>query len=74
MAEKLDGRRVAILVANGFEQVEMTDPRLALEEAEEGTVRGTQPKNDRGVRGGPARRASGRLTNPVSRRFPCNAR
>jgi protease I len=42
---------VAIVVANGFEQVEMTDPRKALEEAgaqtdivspEKGTVRGWQ--------------------------------
>ena len=30
---KLDGKRVAILVADGFEQVEMTGPRKALEEA-----------------------------------------
>lgn len=30
---KLDGKRVAILVAEGFEQVEMTGPRQALEEA-----------------------------------------
>src|SRR5690242_9562472 len=30
---KLDGKRVAILVAEGFEQVEMTGPRKALEEA-----------------------------------------
>ena len=29
----LDGKRVAILVAEGFEQVEMTGPRQALEEA-----------------------------------------
>jgi protease I len=29
----LDGKRVAILVAEGFEQVEMTAPRQALEEA-----------------------------------------
>jgi protease I len=29
---KLDGKKVAILVANGFEQVEMTKPRAALEE------------------------------------------
>ncbi len=29
----LKGKRVAILVANGFEQVEMTEPRRALEEA-----------------------------------------
>lgn len=34
MAEsKLDGKRVAILVANGFEQVELTEPRKALEDA-----------------------------------------
>lgn len=30
---KLDGKRVAILVADGFEQVEMTGPRKALQEA-----------------------------------------
>ncbi len=30
---KLDGKRVAILVAEGFEQVEMTGPRKALDEA-----------------------------------------
>jgi protease I len=33
MAGKLDGKRVAILVAQGFEEVEMTDPRKALEAA-----------------------------------------
>ncbi len=33
MANKLDGKKVAILVASGFEQVEMTKPRAALEEA-----------------------------------------
>jgi len=33
MADKLEGKKVAILVADGFEQVEMTDPRKALEEA-----------------------------------------
>jgi len=33
MARKLDGKKVAILVADGFEQVEMTKPRDALEEA-----------------------------------------
>ena len=30
---KLDGKKVAILVTDGFEQVEMTNPREALEEA-----------------------------------------
>ncbi len=30
---KLDGKKVAILVASGFEQVEMTKPRAALQEA-----------------------------------------
>jgi protease I len=34
---KLTGKRVAILVADGFEQVEMTDPRKALDEAGAGT-------------------------------------
>lgn len=33
MASELDGVRVAILVANGFEQVEMTEPRKALQQA-----------------------------------------
>src|SRR5213082_1908789 len=30
---QLDGKKVAILVADGFEQVEMTKPRQALDEA-----------------------------------------
>jgi protease I len=29
---KLSGKRIAILVADGFEQVELTDPRVALED------------------------------------------
>lgn len=33
MNEKLRGRTVAILVADGFEQVELTDPKAALEDA-----------------------------------------
>lgn len=33
MARRLDGKKVAILVADGFEQVEMTKPRAALAEA-----------------------------------------
>ena len=33
MAEKLDGLKVAILVADGFEQVELTEPRQALQDA-----------------------------------------
>jgi protease I len=46
---KLSGRKVAILVAKGFEQVELTEPRRVLEHAgatieivspEDGTVRG----------------------------------
>lgn len=46
---ELSGKKVAILVADGFEQVEMTDPRKALEDAgaethlislKTGTVRG----------------------------------
>jgi protease I len=33
MSGKLSGKKVAILVANGFEQVEMTEPKKALEGA-----------------------------------------
>src|SRR5437867_13418289 len=33
MARKLDGKKVAILVADGVEQGEMTKPREALDEA-----------------------------------------
>ena len=33
MANDLSGKRIAIVVANGFEQIEMTDPREALENA-----------------------------------------
>jgi protease I len=37
MSNELNGKKVAILVENGFEQVEMTEPRKALEEAGAGT-------------------------------------
>ncbi len=49
MANELNGKKVAILVASGFEQVELTEPKKALEAAgatttlislEGGTVRG----------------------------------
>jgi protease I len=33
MANELSGKRVAILVTDGFEQVELTEPRKALEQA-----------------------------------------
>lgn len=33
MSGRLDGKKVAILVADGFEQIEMTSPREALEQA-----------------------------------------
>jgi protease I len=36
--QQLDGKKVAILVADGFEQVEMTEPRKALDEAGAKTV------------------------------------
>ena len=51
MAGALEGKRVAVLVANGFEQVEMTEPRKALDQAgartelispEKGKVKGWQ--------------------------------
>jgi protease I len=37
MSNQLNGKKIAILVDNGFEQVEMTEPRKALEEAGAGT-------------------------------------
>jgi protease I len=33
MSNELSGKRIAILVADGFEQVELTDPKKALDEA-----------------------------------------
>jgi protease I len=33
MSDELNGKKVAILVADGFEQVELTEPRKALEDA-----------------------------------------
>lgn len=53
MSKELEGKKVAILVAKGFEQVELTDPKEALEESgaetriispEKGTVRGWEMK------------------------------
>jgi protease I len=38
MAEKLSGRKVAILAADGFEEVELTKPRAALDEAGATTI------------------------------------
>ncbi len=46
MAGKLSGKKVAILVTNGFEQVEMTEPRKALENAGAQTVL-VSPQSDR---------------------------
>lgn len=51
MSQQLNGKKVAILVAHGFEQVELTEPKQALEQAgaqthivspEEGQVKGWQ--------------------------------
>jgi protease I len=49
MAEQLKGKRVAALVANGFEQVELTEPQKALEAAG-ATVDVVSPEKDN-VRG-----------------------
>lgn len=38
MAQELSGKKVAILVTDGFEQVEMTEPRQALERAGAQTI------------------------------------
>ncbi len=54
MADELKGTKVAMLVANGFEQVELTEPKRALEAAgakalivspEKGKVKGWQHAN-----------------------------
>ncbi len=49
MAENLNGKRVAILVTDGFEQVELTEPREALDQAGAKTQI-VSPRKDR-VRG-----------------------
>ncbi len=46
MAESLKGKKVAILVTDGFEQVEMTEPRQALEDAGAQTIL-ISPKEDK---------------------------
>ena len=46
MKTRLEGKTVAILVTDGFEQVELTDPKKALEEAG-ATVHIVAPKADR---------------------------
>ena len=35
MSQSLNGKQVAILVADGFEQVELTEPRKVLEKVQE---------------------------------------
>ena len=54
MSDELSGKKVAILAANGFEQVELTEPKRALEEAgarvsivspESGKVKGWKTTN-----------------------------
>lgn len=49
MADKLNGKKVALLVTDGFEQVEFTSPKQALEDAG-ATVSVVSPKSDQ-VRG-----------------------
>jgi protease I len=46
MERNLEGKRVAILVDNGFEQVELTEPRAALQEAG-ATTHVVSPQADR---------------------------
>ena len=48
MDKQLDNLRVAILVAEGFEEVEMTEPRKALEEAGAETIL-VSPERDKVV-------------------------
>ncbi len=46
MKQKLDGKKVAILVADGFEQVELTEPKQALDDAG-ATTQIVSPQQDR---------------------------
>ena len=46
MAHELDGKRVAVLVTDGFEQAELTEPKKALEQAG-ATVHIVSPKETR---------------------------
>ena len=46
MSKQLDGKRIAILATDGFEQVELTEPRKALDEAGAG-MRVLEVKADR---------------------------
>ena len=58
MAEQLRGKRVAALVANGFEQVELTEPKRALEEAGDSSPRlENRSRPSATVRGRSSRRA-----------------
>jgi protease I len=50
MAQKLSGKKVAIVVTDGFEQVEMTEPKKALE-AEGADTFIVSPKDDGVVKG-----------------------
>jgi protease I len=50
MGAKLDGKKVAILVTDGFEQVEMTKPRQALQDAgAEATIVSPKPGKIQGM-------------------------
>lgn len=78
--EKLNGTRVAILITDGFEQVEMTEPRKALDQAGAKTCI-VSPADDR-VRAwkfkewGKSFRSMWRLMKPIRRtsmRFYCPA-
>ena len=46
MAQQLSGKKIAILVTDGFEQVELTEPKKALEQAG-ATVHVVSPKDGR---------------------------
>ena len=46
MANELKGRRIAIVVTDGFEQIELTEPRKALDQAGAET-RIVSPKSER---------------------------
>ena len=69
MAQSLQGKKVALLVANGFEQAELLEPRKALQQAgaqtqvvspeKQRSRRGTKPTGDR------KSRSTSRSTTPT---------
>ena len=66
MPHQLDGKTIAILATDGFEQVELTEPKRALEEAG-ATVHVIAPEGRQDPRLGPDRLGRGGRGRPGAR-------